>query len=77
MRTASHATRRGIGAAILQVMLADARALGLSEVNLETGSVEFFAPARRLYARHGFTECGPFGSYLPDPASTFMTLRLA
>lgn len=76
MRTASHATRRGIGAAVLQMLLADARAGGLSKVSLETGSADFFAPARRLYAWHGFTECGPFGSYRPDPESTFMTLRL-
>ena len=76
MRTASHATRRGVGTAILHAILADAGVLGLREISLETGSAEFFAPARRLYARHGFTECRPFGSYLPDPASTFMTLQL-
>ena len=46
------------------------------QVSLETGTPDFFAPARRLYARHGFSECGPFGTYRPDPASTFMTLRL-
>jgi putative acetyltransferase len=77
MRTASYATRRGVGGAVLQEILVDARARGLSEVSLETGSAEFFAPARRLYARHGFTQCGPFGTYRPDPESTFMTLQLS
>ena len=43
---------------------------------LETGSDEFFAPARRLYARHGFTQCPPFGPYVPDPHSVFMQLDL-
>lgn len=76
MRTAAHATRQGVASAILRTILDEARALGLSQVSLETGSAEFFAPARRLYARHGFTECGPFGSYRPDPESTFMTLHL-
>jgi len=45
-------------------------------VSLETGSQDFFAPARRLYARHGFVECGPFGSYALDPNSVFMSLDL-
>ena len=35
-----------------------------------------FAPARALYARAGFTECGPFGDYRPSITSTFMTLLL-
>ncbi len=38
-------------------------------------SFEFLA-ARTLYASEGFTECEPFGSYRPDPASTFMTRPL-
>ena len=36
-------------------------------------SRDFFAPARRLYTRHGFTECGPFGGYVLDPHSRFFT----
>ncbi|KRF42598.1 hypothetical protein ASH01_17440 [Terrabacter sp. Soil811] len=40
------------------------------------GSADFFAPARALYAAHGFAECGPFGRYRLDPHSTFMTLEL-
>ena len=31
---------------------------------------------QRLYANAGFTPCGPFGEYVEDPHSTFMTLRL-
>lgn len=45
-------------------------------LSLETGSDPFFAPARALYAKHGFVPCPPFGSYRPDPLSTFMTLDL-
>jgi putative acetyltransferase len=43
---------------------------------LETGTEDYFAPARRLYLRHGFTECPPFGDYRLDPNSVFMELRL-
>ncbi|MDP9904620.1 hypothetical protein [Arthrobacter bambusae] len=42
---------------------------------LETGTDEFFAPARHLYARNGFTECPPFADYTPDPNSVFMERR--
>jgi putative acetyltransferase len=76
MRTAPHRTGRGIGALLVTHVLDHARATGVARVSLETGSFEFFAPARRLYARHGFVECPPFADYALDPESTFMTLDL-
>lgn len=76
MRTAPTAQRRGVARAVLGEILDEARRRGLARVSLETGSDAFFAPARALYAGHGFTECGPFGSYRLDPHSTFMTLEL-
>lgn len=77
MRTDSAATGRGIGTAVLQHVLAHARNNGLDRLWLETGAEDFFAPARRLYARHGFVECPPFGHYRPDPLSVFMSLELS
>ncbi|MCV2393937.1 GNAT family N-acetyltransferase [Actinotalea sp. M2MS4P-6] len=76
MRTAAHARGRGVAAAVLGTIMAAARARGYRRLSLETGSYEFFAPARRLYARHGFVECGPFAGYRDDPNSVFMTLAL-
>lgn len=76
MRTAAPARGRGVGAALVRHVLAEARTRGYTRLSLETGTQEFFAPARRLYARHGFTKCGPFADYRPDPFSTFMTLTL-
>ena len=35
-----------------------------------------FGPARQLYAAYGFTYCEPFGDYVNDPNSVFMTLEL-
>ncbi|MFP3344409.1 hypothetical protein R0J87_18095 [Halomonas sp. SIMBA_159] len=46
------------------------------QISLETGSMTFFEPARRLHAKFGFEYCGPFGRYLPDPNSCFMQLQL-
>ena len=56
--------------------LDDARSRGVERVSLETGSMAFFEPARRFYARAGFVACRPFGSYVEDPNSTFMRLDL-
>lgn len=68
------ARHRGTGVAqqLLDFVLEQARHSGAQRISLETGSHEFFLPARRLYARNGFVPCGPFGSYQPDPHSCFM-----
>lgn len=76
MYTAPAARRRGVASAILGRLLAEARALGLGRLSLETGSWDYFAPARELYRRHGFRECEPFAGYRSDPNSVFMTLEL-
>ncbi|MFD7307817.1 GNAT family N-acetyltransferase [Promicromonospora sp. NPDC059942] len=76
MRTAGHARGRGVASALLGAVLAEATRRGYERVSLETGAEDYFAAARRLYARHGFVECGPFGSYVLDPNSVFMTLEL-
>lgn len=77
MRTAAQRTRQGVATALLRHVLDEARAAGFIRVSLETGSFDFFAPARALYARHAFVECEPFGEYRRDPHSTFMTLELS
>lgn len=76
MFVADAARRKGAGSAILTHVLAQAKAMGMGRASLETGSWDYFAPARALYAKHGFVECGPFEGYAPDPNSTFMTRAL-
>ncbi|HDZ45583.1 hypothetical protein LCGC14_0096960 [marine sediment metagenome] len=76
MRTAPSARNQGVAAALLTYILELARSRGYQTVSLETGSMAFFEPARRLYAKFGFKPCEPFGSYTLDPNSCFMTLRL-
>jgi putative acetyltransferase len=77
MHTAEVARGRGVASALLRRIMAEARAAGMTRLSLETGSWPYFTPARALYARHGFAECGPFGAYRADPNSVFMTLELA
>jgi putative acetyltransferase len=76
MHTAEAVRGRGHGGAMLRHNIATARAEGLSHLSLETGSWDYFHAARALYARHGFVVCEPFGHYVPDPNSVFMTLAL-
>jgi putative acetyltransferase len=76
MRTAPSARGTGVATAILRHLLDQAALRGYTRVSLETGSQDFFAPARRLYVRHGFGECGPFGDYVLDPHSRFFTREL-
>lgn len=77
MRTADAYLRRGVAARILETILATAGGRGYERLSLETGSMEEFAPARTLYARYGFEYCPPFGGYVSDPNSLYMTLNLA
>ncbi len=76
MRTTASARGRGVATLMLRHILNDARARNLERVYLETGTEDYFAPARRLYARNGFTECPPFAGYTVDPNSVFMELPL-
>jgi putative acetyltransferase len=76
MHTAEAARGRGIGRAMVDHLIGVARDRGFRRASLETGSMPAFAPARSLYARAGFTPCGPFGDYGLSPNSTFMTLSL-
>jgi putative acetyltransferase len=72
MHTVQTSRRAGVGAALLHHIMEDARKRELKRLYLETGSFDYFAPARALYKKYGFKECGPYADYKPDPNSTFM-----
>ena len=76
MRTDPGHRGQGIGRRLLAFLVEDARRRSVVTLSLETGSADFFEPARALYRAHGFRECGPFSGYAEDPHSVFMTLRL-
>ena len=76
MRTATAARGRGVATAILAALLESARQRGDHRVLLETGAEDFFAPARRLYAQHGFVPCPPFADYTDDPHSVYLARDL-
>lgn len=76
MRTATAFRGKGVGQALLQFVIDHAKARGFSSLSLETGTQDYFAAARALYRKFGFSDCGPFGQYKLDPNSHFMTLSL-
>ncbi|MGD8379621.1 MAG: GNAT family N-acetyltransferase [Gammaproteobacteria bacterium] len=73
MRTAAAHLRKGVAAALLRHILAEAERRGYRRLSLETGTMKAFEPAHRLYERFGFEPCGPFGDYVEDPYSRYMT----
>nr|WP_250210290.1 GNAT family N-acetyltransferase [Vibrio campbellii] len=77
MRTKPAARNQGVASQLLIHVIEHAKQKGLRRLSLETGSMEFFEPARLLYEKHGFVYCEPFGDYELDPNSQFMTLELS
>lgn len=76
MRTAYTHERRGVASRLLQHIISEAIRRGYRRLSLETGSMEYFEAARKLYADFGFQLCKPFGPYRPDVNSVFMTKEL-
>jgi len=68
--------RKGVGRAVLRRIIDTARERSYERLSLETGSMEAFKPAQRLYESFGFTPCGPFSTYVEDSNSIFMTMCL-
>ncbi|MFA8442139.1 GNAT family N-acetyltransferase [Yoonia sp.] len=64
------ARAKGIAAALLRQIEDTACEEDVSLLKLETGNI--LHAAHRLYARHGFTECGVFGNYTLGKSSVFM-----
>ncbi|WP_405158592.1 GNAT family N-acetyltransferase [Paenibacillus sp. FSL H8-0283] len=73
MRTASAHLRKGVARKILAHIMEVATDRGYKRISLETGSMDSFIPARKLYEDFGFEYCEPFADYILDPNSTFMT----
>jgi putative acetyltransferase len=76
MHTAQSVRRGGAASAMLRHIIAAARDAGMSRLSLETGSWEYFQPARALFKSQGFVECAPFADYVLDSNSIFMSLDL-
>lgn len=76
MRTHPDHLRQGVGAAILDCILEEARARGLTRLSLETGRGPAFEPALALYRTRGFRSGGAFADYVASDFNQFMHLEL-
>lgn len=76
MHTLERHRGSGLGRQMLEHVIAEARARGYTRLSLETGSMDGFKPSRTLYEAFGFTYCPPFGDYVEDPNSVYMTKEL-
>ena len=76
MRTAYAYQRQGVASRMVEHIIGEAKERRYRRLSLETGSMEYFEPARKLYASFGFSHCGPFAAYVEDPNSVYMTKEL-
>jgi putative acetyltransferase len=76
MRTHPAHLRKGVGAALLEHIIAAARARGLRQLSLETGSGAAFEPALALYRKRGFKDGEAFGDYVRSAFNQFLHMDL-
>lgn len=76
MRVADAWRGKGAGRAMLDALIAEARARGMTRLSLETGNSALFEPANRLYEGAGFVRCGPFAGYRETPFTHFFTREI-
>jgi putative acetyltransferase len=77
MRASPAARGKGVGRAILDHIITEARRRGYEGLNLETGTAALHVPAISLYRSAGFVSCDAFGDYQPSPHNQFFRLDLA
>lgn len=77
MRASPVARGKGVGRAMLEHIVAEARKRGYERLSLETGTATLHAPAISLYRSAGFVSCEAFGDYRPSPHNQFFTLDIA
>jgi putative acetyltransferase len=66
--------RKDVGSAILEHLIARARALGYGRLILETGNKQ--AAAIAFYEKHGFRRIPPFGEHVSDATSLCYELHV-
>jgi putative acetyltransferase len=64
----------GLATQLLNVLESKALERGITNLKLETS--DNFDMAVRLYLKHGFKKCKPFGEYVKKPYNTYMELDI-
>ncbi len=76
IRVVDNFRKKGFGFKIIEHLIKEAKKLNINKLSLETGSGDFFIPARKLFKKVGFKECVPFAHYKEDLNSFYMSLDI-
>ena len=76
IRVADKFRKQKVGQKIVSHLIDRSKQLGFKKLSVETGSGEFFAPARKLFKSFGFETCRPFAHYKEDINSCYYSLNL-
>tara|TARA_B100000214_G_scaffold320273_1_gene255363 strand:- start:640 stop:1095 length:456 start_codon:yes stop_codon:yes gene_type:complete len=76
IRVVDNFRKKGFGLKIIEHLIKEAKKLNINKLSLETGSGDFFIPARKLFKKVGFKECAPFAHYKKDSNSFYMSLDI-
>ena len=76
MRAAPAARGTGVGRALLDHIIAEARRRDYRQLSLETGTAALHGSAIALYRSAGFLPSDPFANYRPSPHNQFFRLDL-
>ena len=65
------------GSKILKHLIFEAKNLNIKRISVETGTGDFFTPARKLFNKCGFKLCKPFAHYKEAPNSCYMSMLIS
>ena len=77
IRVADRFKKKNNGIKILKHLIFEAKKLNIKKISLETGTGNFFTPARKLFNKCGFKLCKPFAHYKEDPNSCYMSMLIS
>jgi putative acetyltransferase len=76
IRVADKFRGKGTGEKIISHLIDEAKKISIKKLSVETGTGEFFSPARKLFQKFGFKKCEPFAHYKEDPNSCYFNLEI-
>ena len=74
IRVADDFRKKGYGKKIIYHLISESKEIGIKKLSVETGSGNFFLPARKLFTSCGFKPCDPFAHYKLDANSCYFNL---
>jgi len=77
IRVSDKFRNKGNGSKVINHLINEAKKLNIKKLSLETGSGNFFIPARKLFIKSGFKTCEPFSKYEKDDNSVYMSMLIS